>query len=99
MSNRLSLRKTIFEDNNGSKSYGWIISDSYHQCYNSNYQDSSDVPNDPLDFLGLVCIETVNEDYEMLRHVLEEELGMEINGKWYDYEELKDVLTEGLLGE
>jgi hypothetical protein len=71
------------------KSYGVRIWDSYAQTYDNSWDS---IPKDDMEVLAKV-IESADEvTEEMLDHVKREELGINIGGNYYDWDEIKEYM-------
>jgi len=93
MSNKVFLVRTKFEDvESKESSYGIRLFDSYDQFYAIN--------NDLLDFKGLDLLKklvtevkyTNNGFTDLLNHLFLAEKGIDIDGKWFDFEEIESIL-------
>jgi hypothetical protein len=98
MSNTLTLIPTKFQDiRSGDVTYGYRIFDSYDDSYSNTWES---IPDDDMEFLKMVLDETV-ENYsqvvlEMFNFLQENEKGLDIDGTFYDFEDIKEILVEHL---
>ena len=95
MSNQIYLVKTTFTDHSGSCN-GFRMYDNYDKTYN-NMADMLDIvlPDGNLEFLGCILENFMSDDMAiqtMIDFIKEEAKGIEINGTYYDYEEIKELL-------
>lgn len=88
MSSKVYLKSTKFESM-GETTYGFRMYDDYEKTYNNC---SEAFIEDDLDLLRYAK-ETEDEDIDgMLYFIVENEEGIEINGTWYDFEQIKEIL-------
>ena len=98
MSNRVVIQPTKFVNilEGGSESangytYGVRVYDDYGNSY-CNTWDS--IPETDLEVLKKVCVEMDDDQTSaMITHVIEEEKGLYIGDNWYDWDEIKEVIT------
>ena len=85
MNNHINLVSTIFEDvTTNNISYGYRFFDDY----NAEYCDQLSQPiTDELDLLAAVF--NYSNDSSILEYIEENEVGIMINGTWYDFDEIK----------
>jgi hypothetical protein len=96
MSNKAFLVKTKFEDvESKESSYGIRLFDSYEQFYAVN-NDLSNLKG--LDLLKKV-VESINSTdsflngaTDLLSNLVEMQRGIEIDGEWFDFEEIEEIL-------
>ena len=83
--NKINLVSTKFTNiKSGEESFGYRIYDDY----SSEYNNLLDTPiDDDLDLLA----QAIEDSHEMLDFVRENETGVDINGTWYDWEEIQPV--------
>lgn len=92
MSNQIYIVKTEFIDiADNESSYGFRIFDDYERLYSNNYGIEIKSMSD-MELLKLVNEEFQSNDSEMLNHVRENGLGMNIDGTYYEWEEIKSFL-------
>src|SRR5438045_3423982 len=90
MSNRVCIEPTKFVDvRSGSESYGFRACDNYGQTYCNSFES---IPDNDLEFLALVVENTDDILQDMLNMLIEDERGLDIGDKWYDYDDIKDVI-------
>lgn len=77
--------------NTSGVSYGYILWDEYALCRDSSCENP--IEGD-LELLLHVFTSATEKEQEILNSVVENEKGIEINGTWYDFEEIKDILVE-----
>ena len=95
MSNRASLRRTMFTGDNDEAGWGWRICDDYFRSY-ADDSDESDVPKDPLQLLGKACAEATQDERQFFEELLAKSKGLLINGSWHEFEEIAPVLRAEL---
>lgn len=92
MSNRACVIRTDFVSYDGTTK-GVRIYDDYGCYYTNNFED---VPADDMElFKELLKIELSSQnDDSVLSFVVEQQMGVEIDGVWYDWEQLKPHTTD-----
>jgi len=94
MSNRLTIEPTEFTNiRSGEKTYGVRVYDDYDQCYDNTWDE---IPVSDMDILRKVLRIS---DYKigcMLDFVKENNNGIYIGGEWYVWNDVKDILNEGV---
>lgn len=92
MSNRICIQATKFTDISGredrDESWGFRIYDDYDSEYYNVLTEQQARTVDPLAFLDII-IETLGNDQNHLQYVAETECGIDINDRWYEWEEIK----------
>ena len=61
MSNRASLRRTMFTGDGDDAGWGWRICDDYFRSYADDCNEQ-DVPKDPLQLLSKACAEATEQE-------------------------------------
>ena len=61
MSNRASLRRTMFTGDGDDTGWGWRICDDYFRSYADDCNEQ-DVPKDPLQLLSKACAEATEQE-------------------------------------
>lgn len=90
MSSSITLTGCEFKDVGGEASFGFRIADDYEKTYD-NFGEA--LIKDDLELLKY-AVECADEKSEaMFEFMNENEKGIEINGSWYDYEQVKDIIT------
>lgn len=90
MSQPISFQKTKFINlPDGEQSLGFRAYDEYGKTY-CNYLTT--LPDDDLEFLQVVKENTDDTIIEMFRVMKENEEGCEINGTYYDWDEVKEII-------
>ena len=95
MSNRASLRKTMFTGDGDDVGWGWRICDDYFRSYADDCNEQ-DVPKDPLQLLSKACAEATEQERLVFEDLLSEGKGLLINGSWHEFEEIAPALRAGL---
>lgn len=90
MSSKVILQGTSFVSVNGGTTYGFRLYDEYAKVYDNN---SETLIEDDLELLKYAAsVEDTDGTQAILNFVFEQETGMEINGTWYDWDEIKAVI-------
>jgi hypothetical protein len=93
MSNRVHLTPTEFKDmENGESSYGYIIRNDYGHFFNDCLSEN---PKNHLDLLRIV-VKDADEDqgiYDLLQHLVENEIGLFISSHYYEWADVQEILT------
>jgi hypothetical protein len=97
MSNTATIIKTKFTnldepESENSTSYGWRIFDNYGKGY-ANIFTLEELPEDDLEFLKFVVKNTDDDDGGVLAGVIESETGIEVNGTWFDWDQIKEIVS------
>ena len=95
MSNRASLRRTMFTGDGDDVGWGWRICDDYFRSYADDCNEQ-DVPKDPLQLLSKACAEATEQERLVFEDLLAESKGLLINGSWHEFEEIAPALRAGL---
>ena len=95
MSNRASLRKTMFTGDGDDVGWGWRICDDYFRSYADDCNEQ-DVPKDPLQLLSKACAEATEQERLVFEDLLSEGKGLLINGSWHEFEKIAPALRAGL---
>ena len=95
MSNRVTLTATQFKNvkSDDEPTYGYRMYDDAGQAY-CNIFTKEDVQKDDLDFLKLVWENAGSDEGSMFDFMRQYEKGIFINGSWYDWDEVKDILSD-----
>lgn len=91
MNNILNLNAAKFEYFNGDIHYGYTISDDYDMSFDINAEDMIE---DDTALIKYVISTADSSTNDMLEHMIGEEKGLNINGCWYDWDEIKDLFKE-----
>ena len=92
MSNRVTIQPTIFENHpTGEKTHGFRFYDDYAQFYCNTLE--SPLPDNDLDMLRLVMDNLDDVGSAMIDYIIENEVGINIGGEWYDYEAIADIVN------
>lgn len=92
MSNRVVIIPTIFTNaRTGTISYGYFAYDNYEQTYCTILES---IPDDDMEFLGMVIEYADNIVSRLLDFVQEEERGISIGSTYYEYNEIKAILYQ-----
>jgi hypothetical protein len=75
---------------NGSVAYGYTISDDNDMSFDNNAEAMIE---DDMELLKYTISTADSSTEDMLDFVRECEKGMDINDNWYDWEEIKEVLS------
>lgn len=89
MSNRAQVIRTRFIDHTG-ETEGVRAFDDFEQTY--FHFDS--VPEDDMELLALMLNQNDDRLNGIFEHLYSIEKGVEIDGTWYDYSEIKNVLEQ-----
>ena len=98
MSNEVTIQATQFVNMRGAEktgsTFGFRIYDDYDSVYSNLMMEGEflDISSEDLAFLKYVVDNASDKIEYMLDSVVENEKGMEINGTWYDWNEIKDIL-------
>ena len=95
MSNRASLRRTMFTGDGEDIGWGWRICDDYFRSYADDCEEC-DVPSDPLELLSKACAEATEQERQFFEDLFAESKGLLINGSWHEFEEIAAALRAGL---
>ena len=95
MSNRASLRRTMFTGEGGDSDWGWRICDDHFRSYADDCGEE-DVPKDPLQLLSKACAEATEQERLFFEDLLAECKGLLIDGSWHEFEEIAPALRAGL---
>lgn len=92
MSNLASIQPTIFTDQRtGDVSYGVRVFDDHGKSY---VNDWDSIPDDDMDVLRKVFVMLDDITVDILNHICEEEKGIMIGTKFYDWDKIKHVFEE-----
>lgn len=91
MSNSVNLVATKFVSATGEETFGFRMYDNYGDVYD-NLAES--LITDEIELLEYAKNADYREVRDMLDSVVENETGMNINGVWYDWDEIKANLEE-----
>jgi len=95
MSNCATITGTMFTDiHNGNVSYGFRISDDYGTAFGYTPEDSVRKDMQLLEQVLLFMDDSVIAG--IIDCVIEDEFGMTINGNFYEYAEIKDVIDAAM---
>lgn len=85
----INLVATTFKANAASipDTYGYRIYDDYAKAYDNNSESPIE---DDLDLLEYALQSSDDEVKTMLDFVKEHQNGMNINGEWYDWDQIKE---------
>jgi hypothetical protein len=93
MSNHIVLEKIEIKTGRGEVENGFRFYDDYS---NTTRTPLEGVPDDDLELLKMVvtdfCLEDGGVD-ELIDHLIENKKGLEINDVWYDFSEIKKILS------
>ncbi len=85
---RVSLVATKFVNvKSGEESFGYRLYDDYDSVYNNMWNF---IPDNDLDFLELA----LEDGHGMFDFLQENELGIDINGTWYDWNEIEHLFKD-----
>lgn len=88
MANQVCLQRTEFKNlSDGKTSTGWRIYDDYGQTYNN----LGEAPENDLELLEFVKQNGDDVSNTIMNFIHEDEKGIEINGTWYDWDEIKHL--------
>jgi len=89
MSNRISIDPTEFRNvRSGQKTLGVRVYDDYSTAYDNNWDS---IPDDDLDVIEKV-LECDNKEIQaIMDFVKEEKKGIDVDGTYYDWDEIKEV--------
>jgi len=93
MSNRVCFVPTKFENlRSGSITYGFRAYDSYGQTYSNTWES---IPDDDLDFLQMIFNDYQDDAIidEMFAYIISEKDGCEIDGEWFDWDQIKHIVS------
>jgi hypothetical protein len=93
MSNRVTITTTEFKnvrESPKSKTYGFRMYDDEGQIYD-NAWDS--IPKTDMEVLKKVNEECASDVLDMLDFVRDNETGIYVDGNWYEWDEIKDILA------
>lgn len=100
MSNKVKLQATKFINvrgkDEGSYTFGFRLFDDYESVFMDEGEVSGVTSEDDFEFLKYVVDNANGKIEDMLDSVVENEKGMEINGMWYDWDEIKDIVLVNL---
>ena len=94
MSNHAVLQATKFVAHpQGTETLGYRLYDDYAQSYDNNMES---LPDDDLEFLKLVLgLDHSDVVTEIFAFIEEEHTGLDINGNWYDWDDIKHLFSPG----
>ncbi len=95
MSNRICFVPTKFENlRTGIITYGFRAYEGYDQVYDNTLES---VPDDDFEFLKIVVSNRLANQHidDMLDYMVEYEKGCEIDGTWYDWNEIRHIVKYG----
>ena len=95
MSNRASLRRTMFTGDGDDVGWGWRICDDHFRSYADDCGEE-DVPKDPLQLLSKACAEATEQERPFFEDLLAECKGLLIDGSWHEFEAIAPALRAGL---
>ena len=95
MSNRASLRRTVFIGDGGDGGWGWRICDDHFRSYADDCEEQ-DVPKDPLPLLRKACAEATEQERPFFEDLLAGGKGLLIDGSWHEFDEIAPALRTGL---
>jgi hypothetical protein len=94
MSNKITIQATKFENvPQGTVTQGFRIYDNESSLYDNCFDF---IPLDDLDFLEkVIAAHNVGQDEirNLIEWIAESESGVEINGTWYDWDEIKPLFS------
>lgn len=90
MSNKVILNAIKMEYLNGTAVYGYTISDDNDMSFDNNAEAMIE---DDMELLKYVIKTADSSTKEMLDFIRDMEKGIDINDNWYDWEEIKEVLS------
>lgn len=91
MSNRAAIVTTKFINvKEGNNSVGFRVYDDYMQTYDNTWED---IPDNDMDVLKRVMGSDDNKIVDLFDSMRENKKGIEIDGTWYDWEEIKDIIN------
>jgi hypothetical protein len=94
MSNRVGIIRTEFKDmTTGIVSYGFRMYDDYEGVYSNLYEESIKDLSD-MELLREASELCSVKDSDMLVAVAENEDGVEIDGTYYEWDEIKSILGQ-----
>jgi hypothetical protein len=91
MGNRITVVATEFKTKAGD-TYGYRMYDDYGQTY-CNLFDESIMSMPDLEILGQVVDNLDDVSKAMVDHCNEMQQGIMVNDNWYDYDEIKDIIS------
>ena len=89
--NRITLESTTFvSSKDGHETYGFRLYDDYDSTYDNN---SEQPIVDDLELLEYMYNMTYDDDcvVAIIDFMIEHGFGIEINGSWYDYNDIKHI--------
>jgi len=98
MSNRASLRRTVFTGDGDDVGWGWRICDDYFRSYADDHEEQ-EVPKDPVQLLTKACAGATEQERQFFEDLLVEGKGLLINGSWHEFEEIEPALRASLKKE
>lgn len=91
MANKVCLSSKEFKAKDGTVAYGFTISDDHDNAFD-------DMSEKPIvdDFELLTYVKGWGNDAtkEIISYVIDEQVGIEINGFWYDWDEIKETIEK-----
>lgn len=91
MSNRATIEPTVFvNERTGIKSHGVRVYDDYDQTYDNTWDS---IPDDDMDVLKKVMESDDEKISGIIDHITESQKGIYIGENWYDWDEIKEILT------
>jgi hypothetical protein len=94
MSNRVSIVTTQFtniREESEPATYGFRMYDDNDQLYNNTWDS---IPKTDMEILKRVLEDDSYEVSDMLDFVRDNKTGIYIDGNWYEWNKIKDVITE-----
>ena len=93
MSNRASITTTKFTNiKSGESTLGFRAYDDYEQMYDNTWDE---MPDGDMDVLAKVLKESdCKEMTGIIDFIVENKKGIEINGTWYDWEDIKETVEK-----
>ena len=93
MSSRINIEPTIFiNQRTDEKSYGVRVYDQYGQSYVNNWDV---LPDNDMEVLILVKEESDAAIVDLMNAIIDNESGVMIGDKWYDWDEIKHIMVRG----
>ena len=90
--NRITLQSTEFINHpQGTNTYGWRIYDTYGAVYDNTLDH---IIIDNFELLKITLDSDLPQVVDMLSFLHEHGGGLEINGAWYDWNEIKHLWDE-----
>jgi len=91
MANKTILKSQTFGKGD-EKTFGYTFEDEYASCFNDFFEAPIE---DDLELLKEIVENYMDEvETDLINNLIENELGIEINGTWYDYEEIAEIIGE-----